>query len=122
MSSFTVSRWTRVCVVLALALVAHLWMLNAPQGLLADGALPVASSTPLPAAPPCAHGMAACHVTEPDDRPVPPVLLLPVLLLAAAVANSRPDPAVDLPEVPGDARHDRSPPQPCVLSSVVLIE
>lgn len=128
MNSLSVSRRTRVCVVLVLALVAHLWMLNAPAArALATHRDGVATAPRLPAAPPCTHGMAACHVTDPDDRPVQPVLLLSVLLLAAALVARRRRVAAAPREIAGAVRRDRSPPQPHlphapVLASVVLIE
>ena len=66
--------------------------------------------------------MTACHVTEPDDRPASSLLVLPVLLLGMALVDDRRDRA-PAPLAPiRDSRHERCPPDPRVLASVVLIE
>ena len=110
----------RVGVVVAVVLIAHLFMLHTaghghPE---TTTAYRTSASAPLPSAGGCPIGMSACHVVELDGSeplglPVD-ALLLSTLVVAAALLRRHAAHRV--------RRDDRHPPGPRVPSSVVLLQ
>ena len=105
-------------VLLAVALVAHLWMLDAPM--LRDHASSVpatiaGSQSPLDGAG-CSGGMAACRVLPPVEE-----LAFGLMLLAIATLWWR-DQEREQPLPWQVDRPERAPPRPTVPASVVLLE
>lgn len=119
----------RVVIVVAVALIAHVWMLNTsmvPTGMdspAEHAPVLIAPATPdLPATTHCAVGRSACLVHSPDDRPAAVTLALLVALGGFLWRLPLPVPAPDLARPRAWARHARCPPQPCVPASVVLLQ
>ena len=110
----------RVGIVVAVLLVAHLWMLQASGHQAGHDAEPhvAVAPTELPATGGCPAGMAACLASAPDDAAtLAMAAALVVLVGALAPRRLRRSPLVH--RVSRDHRH---PPRPCVPSSVVLLQ
>lgn len=108
-------------IVATLALIGHLWMLDAPPVLDSPSVIGTSVSTPTPAMTMsgCAGGMTACRV------PLPPGSVLTLIVALASVVAARPAP----PDPPGGPGYEgrgvscteRSPPGLRVAESVVLL-
>lgn len=117
----------RIVIVVAMALIVHVWMLN--TSMTSPGMDPPAEHAPVLAAPTtadlpttshCAFGRSACMVSDPDDGPA---VVTPALLVAAGGTLWMLRRLVsDLGRLRARARHARCPPHPCVPASVVLLQ